>query len=179
MDLLASSLRRPALALAPYKTAAEEITGSTAGRPANAWSVLIAPADEAAIWDSLIRIGYGSADECGAFRTVLDDFLIEPWTAAELLLRIRKLAARDNATIHPPALPRWAPALQRELYTLLSAAPVPVSRHVIAAELNLRGSPDSRAVDMLVARLRKTLRDADSPCFVQTIRGVGYRLNCG
>lgn len=139
----------------------------------------MAPAHVAATWDSRIRFGYGSAAECATFLSVLDDFLIEPWMASELLLRIRRLSARGIPGRGASVLPPWVQGLQRELYELLCSAPIPVSRQVIASELNLPVLQGSRAVDMLVARLRKTLRETDSPCFVQTIRGVGYRLNCG
>lgn len=145
----------------------------------NAWSILVAPAPVAASWDSPIRVGYGTVSDCSAFLELLDEFLIEPWTADELLLRLRLLMARRFGAPRIPELPPWIPGLQHELYTLLGAAPIPVSRLAIARDLDLPGAADSRAVDMLVARLRRNLRQAEIPCTVHTIRGVGYRLVCG
>jgi two-component system phosphate regulon response regulator OmpR len=64
---------------------------------------------------------------------------------------------------------------EREMLRILAATPgETVSRLALAGN---GGSISERAVDVQVNRLRRKIeRDPANPLFVQTVRGIGYRL---
>jgi two-component system phosphate regulon response regulator OmpR len=64
---------------------------------------------------------------------------------------------------------------EKEMLRILSATPgETVARMALAGN---GGSVSERAVDVQVNRLRRKIeRDPANPMFVQTVRGVGYRL---
>jgi two-component system phosphate regulon response regulator OmpR len=64
---------------------------------------------------------------------------------------------------------------EREMLRILTATPgETVSRLALAGN---GGSVSERAVDVQVNRLRRKIeRNPANPLFVQTVRGVGYRL---
>jgi two-component system alkaline phosphatase synthesis response regulator PhoP len=61
---------------------------------------------------------------------------------------------------------------------LVTHAGQPVSRRAILANVwGLDESTDTRAIDNFIVRLRRYLEDRpDSPVFLQTVRGVGYKF---
>jgi len=63
---------------------------------------------------------------------------------------------------------------EREMLRILCATPgETVSRLALAGD----GSVNERAVDVQVNRLRRKIeRDPANPLFIQTVRGIGYRL---
>jgi two-component system, OmpR family, phosphate regulon response regulator OmpR len=130
-----------------------------------------------------------------------DDYLGKPFSARELLARVRAVLRRVDA---PPGVPRadaepvrigaftFAPAsrslhrgdevrvLSTVEYSLLAelvASPrVPISRERLLAAAH--GRADAvllRTVDVAVMRLRKLLEpDPAEPRYIQTVRGLGY-----
>lgn len=125
-----------------------------------------------------------------------DDYLSKPFEPRELLLRVSSILRRAN----PPALPpaesvrfgkfvfhiargelrkgdQTIKLTDRERDMLRTLAKTP-GETVSRLDLAGNGSAVSeRAVDVLVNRLRRKIESKpDNPVFVQTVRGVGYRL---
>ena len=124
-----------------------------------------------------------------------DDYLGKPFEPEELLLRIEAILRRS----HDPQPASGALRLGRCLFDTdrgeltcdgepvkLTEAEVLLLRHLARTpheavdRLELaRDSvdPSGRAVDVQVTRLRRKIEtDAKSPRYLQTVRGVGYRL---
>jgi len=125
-----------------------------------------------------------------------DDYLSKPFEPRELSLRIANILKRAQPA--PPApveSVRFGPFVyhlargelrkgeevirltdrEREMLRILAAAPgETVSRLSLAGQ---GGAVSERAVDVQVNRLRRKIeRNPANPLFVQTVRGVGYRL---
>jgi len=125
-----------------------------------------------------------------------DDYLAKPFEPRELSLRIANILKRAQ----PPALPvveqvSFGPFVfhlargelrrgedvirltdrEREMLRVLAATPgETVPRMALAGN---GGSVSERAVDVQVNRLRRKIeRNPANPLFVQTVRGIGYRL---
>ncbi|OGO56310.1 MAG: DNA-binding response regulator [Chloroflexi bacterium RBG_16_72_14] len=129
-----------------------------------------------------------------------DDYLVKPFSPRELVARIKALLRRprtgDQASPAgaPPAglevdeprrlvriddRPVELTALEFNLLAVLARSPgVVISRQVLLDEVwgsSLAG--DDHLVDVHIANLRRKLGDDPaSPRFVETVRGVGYRL---
>jgi two-component system phosphate regulon response regulator OmpR len=125
-----------------------------------------------------------------------DDYLSKPFEPRELSLRIASILKRTQPTIAPPVESvRFGPFVyhlnrgelrkgeeiirltdrEREMLRILSATPgETVARIALAGN---GGTVSERAVDVQVNRLRRKIeRDPANPMFVQTVRGIGYRL---
>ena len=125
-----------------------------------------------------------------------DDYLSKPFEPRELSLRIANILKRAQPPPSPPAESvRFGPFVyhlargelrkgeevirltdrEREMLRILAAAP---GETVARLSLAGQGSAISeRAVDVQVNRLRRKIeRNPANPLFVQTVRGVGYRL---
>jgi two-component system, OmpR family, phosphate regulon response regulator OmpR len=125
-----------------------------------------------------------------------DDYLSKPFEPRELSLRIANILKRAYPATPPPAecvrfgsfvfhIPRGElrkgedtirlTDREREMLRVLAATPgETVSRMALAGN---GGSVNERAVDVQVNRLRRKLeRNPADPLFVQTVRGIGYRL---
>ena len=126
-----------------------------------------------------------------------DDYLAKPFEPRELSLRIANILKRAQPAAPPPPLEqvRFGPLVyhiargelrkgdevvrltdrEREMLRILAATPgETVSRLSLAGQ---GGSINERAVDVQVNRLRRKIeRDPANPLFVQTVRGIGYRL---
>jgi len=124
-----------------------------------------------------------------------DDYLAKPFEPQELLLRIEAILRRAGPREAPPTvlslgacefdsergelirdgdLIRLTEAEVELLRRLAKAANTPVDRLELA-----RGTSDAtgRAVDVQVTRLRRKIEDdPKNPRYLQTVRGVGYRL---
>jgi two-component system phosphate regulon response regulator OmpR len=125
-----------------------------------------------------------------------DDYLSKPFEPRELSLRIASILKRTQPTVAPPVESvRFGPFVyhlnrgelrkgkdiirltdrEREMLRILSATPGET-----VARLALAGNGctvSERAVDVQVNRLRRKIeRDPANPMFVQTVRGIGYRL---
>jgi len=125
-----------------------------------------------------------------------DDYVAKPFEARELSLRITNILKRQQPAPAPQAeslkfgefifhvargeLRRGEETIrltdrEREMLRLLAATPgETVPRQALAGP---GGSIGERAVDVQVNRLRRKIeRDSANPLFVQTVRGIGYRL---
>lgn len=125
-----------------------------------------------------------------------DDYLSKPFEPRELSLRIANILKRAQpAAASPAESVRFGPFLyhlargelrkgektikltdrEREMLRILAATPgETVSRMDLAGN---GGTVSERAVDVLVNRLRRKIeRNPANPLYVQTVRGIGYRL---
>jgi len=125
-----------------------------------------------------------------------DDYVSKPFEPRELSLRIANILKRAKPAATPAAESvRFGPFMfhigraelrkgdevirltdrEREMLTVLAASPgETVPRLALAGN---GGSVNERAVDVQVNRLRRKIeRDPANPLFVQTVRGIGYRL---
>jgi two-component system phosphate regulon response regulator OmpR len=125
-----------------------------------------------------------------------DDYLGKPFEPKELSLRIAGILRRSRPASAPSVetvrfgdfqfhvargeLKRGEEMIrltdrEREMLRLLAASPgETVTREALAGQ---GGTTGERAVDVQINRLRRKIeRDPANPLFVQTVRGVGYRL---
>jgi two-component system, OmpR family, phosphate regulon response regulator OmpR len=126
-----------------------------------------------------------------------DDYLAKPFEPRELSLRISKILKRTQpaAFLFPLESVRFGSFIyylrrgelrqgeeivrltdrEREMLRILATTPgETVSRLALAGKGNSLGE---RAVDVQVNRLRRKIeRNPANPLFLQTVRGVGYRL---
>jgi two-component system phosphate regulon response regulator OmpR len=125
-----------------------------------------------------------------------DDYMSKPFEPRELSLRIANILKRAQPVETPPAESvRFGPFIfhlargelrkgekvikltdrEREMLRILAGTPgETVSRMNLAGN---GGSVSERAVDVLVNRLRRKIeRNPANPLYVQTVRGIGYRL---
>jgi two-component system phosphate regulon response regulator OmpR len=125
-----------------------------------------------------------------------DDYVAKPFEPRELSLRIANILKRASPPPPPPPesvrfgpfvfhigrgeLRRGDEAIhltdrERDMLRMLAGAPgETVTRLALAGN---GASPGERAVDVQVNRLRRKIEaDPANPLFVQTVRGIGYRL---
>ena len=125
-----------------------------------------------------------------------DDYLSKPFEPRELALRIANILKRAQPAVASPAESvRFGPFVyhlargelrkgektikltdrEREMLRILAGTPgETVSRMDLAGN---GGTVSERAVDVLVNRLRRKIeRNPANPLYVQTVRGIGYRL---
>jgi two-component system phosphate regulon response regulator OmpR len=125
-----------------------------------------------------------------------DDYLSKPFEPRELSLRIANILKRAQPTAAPPVESvRFGPFVyhlargelrkgedvirltdrEREMLRILSQTPgETVPRLALAGS---GGTVSERAVDVQVNRLRRKIEaNPANPLFVQTVRGIGYRL---
>ena len=125
-----------------------------------------------------------------------DDYLSKPFEPRELSLRIANILKRAQPAVAPPVESvRFGPFVyhlargelrkgddvirltdrEREMLRILTATPGET-----VTRLALAGNGDQtseRAVDVQVNRLRRKIEsNPATPLFVQTVRGIGYRL---
>ena len=138
------------------------------------------------------------ADRISGLEAGADDYLLKPFSAAELLARIRAVLRRsglaaqaapsvlDVGDVRLNAATRTASSAGEPadltstefaiLELLMRATPRIVSRDEISAVLHQREStPYERSVDVHVSHLRKKL-EPGSRVVIRSIRGVGYML---
>ena len=125
-----------------------------------------------------------------------DDYLSKPFEPRELSLRIANILKRAQPAVAPPVESvRFGPFVyhlargelrkgddvirltdrEREMLRILTATPgETVSRMALAGNGD---QTSERAVDVQVNRLRRKIEtNPANPLFVQTVRGIGYRL---
>ncbi len=128
-----------------------------------------------------------------------DDYVSKPFSPRELVARVRAMLRRNRGEAKPDDALRFvgitidlakrevlvdeAPAtltaLEFDLLAALASAPgrVFTRRQLIERVWGWDFYGEERVVDVHVRNLRKALGDpADSPRFVTTVRGVGYKL---
>ena len=136
-----------------------------------------------------------TADRIEGLSNGVDDYLGKPFEPQELLLRIEAILRRAGprpSDDQPVSLGRcqFDPVrgeLTREgvlvrlteaeidlLRTLAKAPHAPIDRYTLARD---DADAAGRAVDVQVTRLRRKIEDdPKAPRYLQTVRGVGYRL---
>jgi two-component system phosphate regulon response regulator OmpR len=126
-----------------------------------------------------------------------DDYVAKPFEARELSLRIANILKRTKPAAPPPPAEsvRFGPFVfhmargelrrceeivhltdrEKDMLRLLAVRPgETVTRQMLAGGAAAAGE---RAVDVQVNRLRRKIEtDPANPLFVQTVRGIGYRL---
>ncbi len=134
-------------------------------------------------------------DRIEGFKVGADDYLAKPFEPEELVLRIEAILRRAQdrpATGGPLSLGRSRFDPDRGELTCddepvrLTEAEVALLRllarnpHEPVERLELArgaGDPSGRAVDVQVTRLRRKIEeDPKAPRYLQTVRGIGYRL---
>ncbi len=131
-----------------------------------------------------------------------DDYLTKPFEPRELILRLGNILKRvvqpEAETRSVPDVIRFGPFAfrfdrgelrrggeiiriterEREILILLGQrGGADVSREELSANAPTVGGPNERAVDVQMNRLRRKIElDPANPSFLQTVRGVGYRL---
>ena len=132
-----------------------------------------------------------SADRIRGLQLGADDYLTKPFEPQELALRLGNLLRRrpeaDGAVRFGPFVfdlrrqtltmnegpVRLTDRERRLLHRLAAAQGATVPRHAVMPD----GDHGDRAVDVQINRLRRKLEDdAAAPQYLQTVRGVGYRL---
>ncbi|WP_316860293.1 response regulator transcription factor [uncultured Cohaesibacter sp.] len=125
----------------------------------------------------------------------VDDYLPKPFEPRELLLRIRNILKRGNSQPNTPIDEvSFGPFLfklerqellcgddtvrltdrERELLSLFASQP---GATVTRAALSGEDGTGERTVDVQINRLRRKIEpDPSNPIYLQTIRGIGYRL---
>ncbi len=106
--------------------------------------------------------------------TGADDYLSKPFEPKELVLRIKSILKRQKPKHNFETVGLTANELQ--LIEILSQkAGNVITRDELAARL---GNITARAVDVQITRLRKKIEvDPKKPIYIQSIRGIGYKLN--
>ncbi|WP_458096339.1 response regulator transcription factor [Roseomonas sp. WA12] len=124
-----------------------------------------------------------------------DDYLVKPVALAELVARLNAAQRRGGGRTQPVTLgaialdplsraltvagtPFDPPPRERTLLeVLLRAAPRPVAKETLEARLaGLDRAVQPNAVEVYVHRLRARLGQAGAGVVIQTVRGLGYRL---
>ena len=134
-----------------------------------------------------------------------DDYIAKPFHLRELLARIRavlrrhkighterargadsggyrfggwQLQRRGRRLVDPTGMPaRLGKAGYALLLAFLDAPQRPLSREQLLNATNLQEDIFDRSIDIQVLRLRRKLEiNANDPCMIQTVRGVGYIL---
>jgi two-component system response regulator RegX3 len=161
--------------------------------------VLRAIRGESAIPVIVVSAKDAESDVVAALELGADDYMTKPYSARELIARVRAVARRaasievaDTITVGNVSLDadRYQltvgdlafdlPRKEFEVMTMLmERAGRIVTRDRLLDEVWGLGWGDTKSLDQHIRRLRRKLEeDADAPRIV-TIRGVGYRLESG
>jgi two-component system, OmpR family, response regulator len=137
------------------------------------------------------------ADRIRGLQTGSDDYLVKPFSFAELLARVQALIRRGSGGAHPTRLAAGdltvdllSRAVTRNgqeidlkprefalLEYLLRQADRVVSKTMILEHVwDYSFDPQTNVVDVLVCRLRNKVDRGFEPRLIHTIRGVGYAL---
>ena len=144
------------------------------------------------------------ADRIVGLELGADDYVVKPFSARELVARIRAVLRRTEETATPPAeealrvgpitvdpARRTASVLGRELelsrkefdvlHLLATEAGRVVTRERLIEDVwETTWFGSTKTLDVHVSALRKKLGDDPAaPRFIQTVRGVGFRLVAG
>ena len=135
-------------------------------------------------------------DKVAGFEAGADDYLVKPFSLAELLVRLKALARRGPSLGEDSVLRfadveldpgtrvarragrplRLTPTGYRLLLALLRVAPEVVSREQLEREVWRDDPPDSDALRTHIHALRQVLDKPFGTSMLRTIPGVGFRL---
>lgn len=155
---------------------------------------------EAGVWAPVLMLTAkdGELDEAEALDTGADDFLRKPFSFVVLSARLRALARRGAPA--RPAVMRCGPlsldparrelcrlderiTLTRREYSVLEllfragGEPVTTAR-ILENVWGFDTDPSSNVVQVYVRYLRRKIDEPYGTGFIETVRGVGYRLAC-
>ncbi len=137
------------------------------------------------------------ADRVKGLQTGGDDYLVKPFSFAELLARVQALIRRGSGAAHPTRLSAGnlvVDLLAREVtrggekielqpreftlleYLLRRAGRVVSKTMILEHVWDYSFDPQTNVVDVLVCRLRNKIDRDYEPKLIHTIRGVGYVL---
>ena len=139
-----------------------------------------------------------ATDRIAGLEAGADDYLVKPFEPRELLLRLRAiLRRRATPAAELPADVRFGPFVfdtarrelkrgeeivrltdrEKEILSLFAEKPNDtVPRNEIVGDDSGLGE---RTVDVQINRLRRKIEtDPGNPIYLQTVRGIGYRLVC-
>lgn len=134
-------------------------------------------------------------DKLEGFAAGADDYLVKPFEAAELLVRLQALARRstrpesetlvvddlryDLGSLHVERAGRLLTLNRvglRILRELMGASPRVVTREQLERALWDGFSPESSVLRTHIYALRKAIDGAEGPPLLHTLPGIGYRL---
>ncbi|RMF18445.1 MAG: DNA-binding response regulator [Gammaproteobacteria bacterium] len=134
-------------------------------------------------------------DKVVGFAQGADDYLVKPFAIEELVMRIRALANRRSGQVTRRAVGdleldirnrevtrlgqavRVSPTTFRLFERLSRACPEAVSREDLMFAIWGEDQPDSNSLKVHVHHLRRQLAEAGSSVKVETVTGLGFRLN--
>jgi two-component system OmpR family response regulator len=103
------------------------------------------------------------ADRVKGLQSGSDDYLVKPFSFAELLARVQALIRRTSGMAHPTRLKTGDLSL--------------VSKTMILEHVwDYNFDPQTNVVDVLICRLRHKVDRDFEPRMIHTLRGVGYVL---
>ncbi len=136
-----------------------------------------------------------AADRIAGLEVGVDDYLTKPFEPRELLLRLANILRRRRPAEAPTSEVRFGPFVfdlgrqelrrddaqirltDRERWLLATFAERPgqtIARHHLVGR---EGALGERTVDAQINRLRRKIEDDPAdPAYLQTVRGIGYRL---
>ena len=141
------------------------------------------------------------ADRLKAFELGTDDYLPKPFFIEELIIRVQTVVARKAGNVEKTVqqsgvtldrftrMVKWgersSSLTQREFvlleYLMLSPGQILSRQQILKHVWNVDFDPGTNVVDVCIQRIRKKFAhtDANNPDVfpLETIRGVGYRLN--
>jgi DNA-binding response OmpR family regulator len=140
----------------------------------------------------------GIAERVALFDLGADEYLVKPFSYAELCARVRALLRRFNGPVmltlkvHDLELDRVGRTVRRggsaidltqkefALLEFLMQRPLqPITRTVITEQAwKLEGGSTTNAVDVYINYLRKKIDLGFDRPLIQTVRGVGYQIGC-
>lgn len=145
------------------------------------------------VWASAVVLAFGPAEMLPVgFALGAHDVLRDPWTADELIARLRarfrvqlhaRLQARmtlDTVGFGIDVTGNLSPTRRRLLAVLVGNCGRVVPRPVLASVLPGRSATDSRAIDVHISAIRKEIAGSPgalSGCLIDAVRGEGYVLH--